>query len=81
MCLITPALVDYQVSAELGTSMNNVPVFASPSADGIRFNLGSKGYERAKFKFVSVSADFLKLFLHIYKPLCLTPDVQTQNTD
>lgn len=58
------ALVDYQVRAELGTFMNHVPVFASPSARGINFIFGSKGWERAKFKFVGVSADFVRLFLH-----------------
>lgn len=31
------AVVDYEVSAELSTSMNPVPVFAFPSAHGIEF--------------------------------------------
>lgn len=45
------AVVDYQVSAELSTFVNPVPVFAFPSAHGIRFIFGSKGQERAKFQF------------------------------
>lgn len=45
------AVVDYQVSAELSTFVNPVPVFAFPSAHGIKFIFGSKGQERAKFQF------------------------------
>lgn len=63
------AVVDYQVSAELSTFMNPVPVFASPSAHGIKFILGSKGQERAKFEFVRVSADFARLFSHVLQHL------------
>lgn len=63
------AVVDYQVSAELSTFMNPVPVFASPSAHGIKFILGSKGQERAKFEFVQVSADFTGLFSHVLQHL------------
>lgn len=59
------AAVDYQVSAELSTFVNPVPVFASPSAHGIKFILGSEGQERAKFEFVRVSADFRRaIFSH-----------------
>lgn len=58
-------MVDYQVSAELSTFVNPVPVFAFPSAHGIKFIFGSKGQERAKFQFcVRVSADFVGLFSH-----------------
>jgi len=41
--------------------VNHVPVFASPSAHGIKCIFGSMGQERAKFKFVGVSADFVRL--------------------
>lgn len=59
------AAVDYQVSAELSTFVNPVPVFASPSAHGIKFILGSERQERAKFEFVRVSADFCRaIFSH-----------------
>lgn len=58
-------MVDYQVSAELSTFMNPVPVFASPSAHGIKFIFGSKGQERAKLKFVRVSEDFFRLIPHV----------------
>lgn len=54
------AVVDYQVSAELSTFMDPVPVFAFPSARGIKCIFGSVGQERAKF--VHVSADFIRLF-------------------
>lgn len=57
------AVVDYQVSAELSTFKNPVPVFASPSAHGIKFILRSEGQERAKFEFVRVSTDFASYFL------------------
>lgn len=43
-------------------------LFFFPSARGINFIFGSKGQERAKFKFVSVSADFAELFL-LFKQL------------
>lgn len=58
-------MVDYQVSAELSTFMDPVPVFAFPSAHGIKFIFGSEGQERAKFEFVRVSAGFVELFSHI----------------
>lgn len=58
-------MVDYQVSAELSTFMDPVPVFASPSARGIEFIFGSEGQDRAKFQFVHVSTDYVGLFSHV----------------
>lgn len=59
------AVVDYQVSAELSTFKNPVPVFASPSAHGIKFILRSQGQGKSKVGVCVGLYRFHQLFLYI----------------